>query len=280
MGCRSHGGQRGGGDHRSSELTRGQNLAALRRPTTGGGRDRTTLVRVIGRDQPVVPPSTSWEFPPLDSLTPGEDFIAVGADLEPGTLLGAYARGYFPMPVDRKHIGWFSPDPRAIIRPDDLRVSRSLRRSVRRFTVTVNEAFGQVIAACADPSRPMGWIDQRIRRAYTQLHKLGWAHSVEVWDDGGLAGGLYGVGIGGLFAGESMFHRRTDASKVALVHLVDLLGNEPATIIDVQWLTSHLKSLGATTVTRDQYQRHVADALDQGGPLPRYAPAIQGQPVQ
>lgn len=238
-----------------------------------------TLETVIGRDQPVIPPSTSWEFPPLESLTPGEDFIAVGADLEPGTLLGAYTTGYFPMPVDRKHIGWFSPDPRGIIRPADLRVTRSLRRSVRRYSVTVDTAFDQVIAACADPARPMGWIDQRIRRAYTHLHNLGWAHSIEVWDDDGLAGGLYGIGIGGLFAGESMFHRRTDASKVALVHLVDLLGTGSATIIDVQWSTPHLESLGATTVTRARYQRLIAAALDQGGPLPCYPPAIRERRV-
>ena len=229
---------------------------------------------MIGRDQPVIPPSTPWEFPPLESLTAGEDFVAVGADLEPGTLLGAYIHGYFPMPVDRKHIGWFSPDPRGIIRPGDLRVSRSLRRSVRRYTVSVNQAFDQVISACADPTRPMGWIDQRIRRAYTALHHLGWAHSVEVWDGDGLAGGLYGVGIGGLFAGESMFHRRTDASKVALVHLVDLLGTDSATLIDVQWLTPHLASLGATSVFRSDYRQLVAAAMAQDGPLPGYLPRL------
>ncbi len=251
----------------------------ITRPTPVNGAEHRILVAVIGRDQPVVPPSTPWEFPALDSLAPGEDFVAVGADLEPGTLLGAYTKGYFPMPVDRKHIGWFSPDPRGIIRPADLKVSRSLRRSVRRYSVTVNEAFDQVIHACSDPARPMGWIDQRIRRAYTRLHRLGWAHSVEVWDDVGLAGGLYGIGIGGLFAGESMFHRRTDASKVALVHLVDLLGTGSATMIDVQWSTRHLESLGATTVTRDRYRRLVADALDQGGPLPCYEPTIEEQPI-
>ncbi len=271
MGGRDHGGQRGGRHHRLAELSRRRRGATARdHPAT-----TATIASVIGRDQPVVPPSTSWEFPPLDSLAPGEDFIAVGADLEPGTLLGAYTRGYFPMPIDRKHIGWFSPDPRGIIRPEELRVSRSLRRSCRRFDITVNQAFDDVITACADPARPMGWIDQRIRRAYTQLHRLGWAHSIEVWDTDGLAGGLYGVGIGGLFAGESMFHRRRDASKVALTHLVDLLGTASATIIDVQWLTPHLQSLGATPVTRDHYQRLISDALDQGGPLPGYPPTIQ-----
>ena len=225
---------------------------------------------MLGREQPAVPPSTPWEFPPLHTLTPGEDFIAVGADLEAGTLLSAYTQGYFPMPVDRKHIGWFSPDPRGIIRPKQLCVSRSLRRSMKRYRITVNHAFEQVLNGCADPGRPMGWIDQRIRQAYTQLHHLGWVHSVEAWDEDGLAGGLYGVGIGGLFAGESMFHRRTDASKVALVHLVDLLGQDSATIVDVQWLTPHLESLGATAISRNDYQSLVAAALEQGGPLPSY----------
>lgn len=208
-----------------------------------------------------------WQFPPLHELPPEEDFIAVGADLEPGTVLGAYTQGYFPMPVNRRRIGWFSPDPRGILRPSSLKVSRSLRRSVRRYSVSVNQAFDQVLAACADPSRPSGWIDRRIKRAYTRLHHLGWAHSVEVWDDEGLAGGLYGIGIAGLFAGESMFHRRTDASKVALVHLVHLLGTEPGTIIDVQWLTPHLASLGAEAVSRTDYRLLLTAALDQGSPM-------------
>ena len=228
---------------------------------------------MIGRDQPVVPPGTPWEFPPLDSLPSGEDFIAVGADLEPGTLLSAYAQGFFPMPVDRRNIGWFSPDPRGILWPRNLKISRSLRRSISRFNVTVNERFDQVIAACADPGRPMGWIDHRIRRAYSALHHLGWAHSVEVWEEDAMVGGLYGVGIAGLFAGESMFYRQTDASKVALVHLVDLLGTDSDTMIDVQWRTDHLATLGATEVTRADYQRLLAAALAQDGPLPRYGEA-------
>ncbi len=208
-----------------------------------------------------------WQFPPLHDLPPEEDFIAVGADLEPGTILGAYTQGYFPMPVDRRRIGWFSPDPRGVLRPSSLQMSRSLRRSMRRYSISVNQAFDQILAACSDPGRPNGWIDRRIKRAYTRLHHLGWAHSVEVWDDDGLAGGLYGIGIAGLFAGESMFHRRTDASKVALVHLVELLGTGPATIIDVQWLTPHLASLGAEAVSRNEYRRLLTAALDQGSPM-------------
>lgn len=217
------------------------------------GRQRSTT--------PIQPAVTDWSFPSVSELPPGEDLVATGADLEPGTLLAAYASGYFPMPVNRKRIGWFHPDPRGVIRPDDLRVSRSLRRSTRRYTTTVNEAFDEVIQACADPARPLGWIDGRILRAYTHLHHLGWAHSVEVWDEEGLAGGLYGVSIGGFFAGESMFHRRTDASKVALVALVDILGHHDDPLLDVQWLTPHLESLGATEIDRAGYSAALANAV-------------------
>ncbi|MEM9561703.1 MAG: leucyl/phenylalanyl-tRNA--protein transferase [Actinomycetota bacterium] len=218
-----------------------------------------------GPGSPVVAPEPSrWQFPTLGELPDGDDLIAVGADLEPGTLLAAYASGCFPMPVDRRTIGWFSPDPRGVLWPGRLRVSRSLRRSIRRFEVTVDQAFDEVIAGCADPSRPMGWIDRRIMRAYRRLHHMGWVHSVEVWDDDGLAGGLYGLSMGRLFAGESMFHRRTDASKVALIHLVELVGTESPALIDVQWLTPHLASLGAEECSRGTYHRLVGEALGDG----------------
>jgi leucyl/phenylalanyl-tRNA--protein transferase len=126
------------------------------------------------------PAATQWSFPPVEDLPPDEDLVAVGADLEPGTVLTAYASGYFPMPVNRKTIGWFHPNPRGIIPLDNLHVSRSLRRATRRFSTTVDQAFDEVLTACADPSRPMGWIDDRIMRAYSRLHQMGWAHSVEV----------------------------------------------------------------------------------------------------
>ncbi len=216
--------------------------------------DRTT-------DSPILPPPSRWEFPAPVELPAGEDLIATGADLEPGTLLAAYSAGCFPMPVNRKRIGWFSPDPRGVLRPANLRVTRSLRQSMKRYDVSVNRAFDQVISGCADPSRPMGWIDQRIMKAYTRLHTMGWVHSVEVWDDDGLAGGLYGVAIGGLFAGESMFHRRRDASKVALVHLVDLVGDDPQNLIDIQWLTPHLASLGAEECSRSEYLELATTAI-------------------
>ena len=219
---------------------------------------------------PTEPPATRWVFPhPADA---GEDdIVAVGADLAPGTILAAYRSGMFPMPLDAGHgglLGWWSPDPRAILPLDGLRVSRSLRRSCSRYEIRVDTAFDEVVAACADPGRPHGWISDEMRDAYVRLHHLGWAHSVESWSlaDGSLAGGLYGVAIGGLFAGESMFHRATDASKVALVALVRLLREGGARLLDVQWQTSHLTSLGAVEVSRGDYLRLLAEAL--AAPLP------------
>lgn len=199
--------------------------------------------------------------------------VGVGADLEPGTILAAYRRGLFPMPVRRRVVGWWSPDPRGILPLDELRVTRSLRRSCARYEVRVDTAFDEVIHACADPRRPHGWIDRRISDAYRRLHRLGWAHSVEAWTpEGELAGGLYGVAIGGLFAGESMFHRRTDASKVALVELVRLLRDGGASLLDVQWRTEHLGSLGAVDVSRSEYLDRLAAALE----LP--LPAVWAEP--
>jgi leucyl/phenylalanyl-tRNA--protein transferase len=145
---------------------------------------------------------------------------------------------------------------------DGLKVSRSLRRSCAHFEVRVDEAFDRVIDACADPRRPHGWIDAGISEAYRRLNRLGWAHSVEAWTpEGELVGGLYGVAIGGLFAGESMFHRRTDASKVALVGLVDRLREGGATLLDVQWTTDHLVSLGAVDIPRALYLDLLAEAI-------------------
>lgn len=220
---------------------------------------------------PVEPPPTPWQ---LDAhvTEPGEDLVGVGADLEPGTLLAAYRIGLFPMGVGRDGrppVGWWSPDPRGILPLDRLRVSRSLRRSRARFEVRVDTAFGDVVDACADPDRAGRWITDRVRHAYGRLHELGWAHSVECWHQGRLVGGLYGVAVGGLFAGESMFHRERDASKVALVHLVELLrdaGEADRRLLDVQWRTDHLASLGAVAVPRAEYLRRLGDALDL--PLP------------
>lgn len=209
---------------------------------------------------PVEPPPTLWEFPSPARFHPDDDLVATGADLEPGTLLAAYRQGLFPMPVGggRAPMAWFCPVRRGVLRLGDLHVSRSLAKSARRFEVRVDTACAAVIDACADPRRPSGWIDGRIRKAYLTLHDLGWVHSVEVWRDGRLVGGLYGVAIGGVFAGESMFHHERDASKVALLGLVRLLDDGYERLVDTQWSTPHLASLGVSEVSRAEYLGQLA----------------------
>lgn len=220
---------------------------------------------------PLEPPPTRWAFPADGRPVDGE-VVGVGADLEPGTLLAAYRAGLFPMPADGGAIAWWSPDPRGILPLAGLRVGRSLRKAVNRFEIRVDTAFDEVTGACADPGREGAWITPVIRAAYARLHRLGWAHSVEAWslEDGTLQGGLYGVAIAGLFAGESMFHRATDASKVALVGLVDRMaaaeGIPADRLLDVQWRTDHLASLGVVTVARPEYRRRLRRALEL--PLP------------
>jgi leucyl/phenylalanyl-tRNA--protein transferase len=199
-----------------------------------------------------------------------DDLVGIGADLAPGTLLAAYRRGIFPMPEHgvRPPMHWFSPVDRGIVPLDGLVVSRSLRRSVRGFELRVDTAFEEVVAACSDPRRDSGWITRDIAEAYAELHRLGWAHSVEAWRDGQLAGGLYGVGIGGLFAGESMFHHVRDASKVALVGLVSLLTSDgvDGRLLDVQWVTPHLATLGAVELPRWRYLELLHRALSVPAP--------------
>ena len=221
---------------------------------------------------PIEPPPSSWLLPPADAAD-DEGVVGVGADLEPGTLLAAYRTGLFPMPAPagprrrRTVLAWWSPDPRGVIPLDGLRVSRSLRRSCRRYELRVDTAFGRVVDACADPSRAGRWITPDVRDAYVRLLDLGWAHSIEGWSSGVvLVGGLYGVAVGGLFAGESMFHRATDASKVALVRLVELLREGGAALLDVQWTTPHLRSLGAVDVSRSEYLARLDEAVRR--PLP------------
>jgi leucyl/phenylalanyl-tRNA--protein transferase len=218
---------------------------------------------------PIEPPSTAWDLMPAPDDHPS-DAWAHGADLEPGTLIAGYRSGLFPMREADGDLIWWSPARRAIVPLDRFHVSRSLRRARGRFEVRVDTAFGDVISACADPARPHGWIDEGFIAAYGRLYELGWAHSVEAWDRDGLAGGLYGVAIGGLFAAESMFFRRRDASKVALWALVDLLAQTPDAerrLVDAQWLTPHHSSLGAIDVPRASYRVRLADAL--------LAPAIE-----
>lgn len=216
-------------------------------------------------DGPVEPPPCPWSFPD-PSLADDIGVVGIGGDLAPGTLLQAYRSGLFPMHLDRgRTLAWWSPDPRGVLPLDRLRVSRSLRRSCRRYEVRVDTAFDEVVANCADPARPHGWITHDIRQAYGELHRLGWAHSVEAWDPGDdvLVGGLYGVCVGGLFAGESMFHHRTDTSKVALVALVEILREDGLErLLDVQWTTDHLRSLGAVDLPRNDYIDRLSEALD------------------
>ena len=215
---------------------------------------------------PIEPPVSAWMFPPAHTADE-HGVVGIGADVDSGTLLGAYRTGMFPMPLEPGGpMAWWSPDPRGVLHPGDLSVSRSLRSSCRGYEIRVDTAFEDVLVGCADPSRGQGWIDERIIDAYQQLHTLGWAHSVEAWDDKGLAGGLYGVAIGGLFAGESMFHQRTDASKAALVGLVNILGDGPNRLIDVQWCTEHLAGLGAIEIPRDGYLAVLPDLIGSDGP--------------
>lgn len=168
----------------------------------------------------------------------------------------------------RNVLGWFSPDPRGVLDPARAHESRSLRRSRRAFETRVDTAFGQVVAGCADPSRDGAWIDEDYVRAYRDLHATGHAHSVETWRDGVLVGGLFGVVVGGLFAAESKFHLETDASKAAVLSLAELLreGPGPPGLVDVQWSTPHLATLGVVEVTREHYLRRLGDLVDQPAP--------------
>lgn len=217
---------------------------------------------------PVEPPPSPWVFPPPDDAD--GDVVCLGADLQPGTLLQAYRRGLFPMGLEQAgaDMAWWSPEERGVLPLDGLRVSRSLQQSLKHFEIRVDTAFAQVIAGCADPGREGSWIDGGIAAAYAELHALGWVHSVEAWRDGALAGGLYGVAVGGLFAGESMFTRVRDGSKAALVGLVELLRDEHADgrLLDTQWRTPHLATLGVVEVPRERYLQRLRRALEL--PLP------------
>jgi leucyl/phenylalanyl-tRNA---protein transferase len=210
-----------------------------------------------------VPPS-AWVLPdPADADPDG--VVGIGADLAPSTLVDAYRRGVFPWPHPGIPLPWFSPDPRGILLPDRLHASRSLRRTMRRtgWHTTVDHDFAGVVAACADGRGDDGtWITGSMRRAYLRLHDLGWAHSVEVWDGDDLVGGIYGVQVGGVFTGESMFHRRSDASKVALADLLDRFTGAGGRLVDVQLTTPHLVSLGAVDVARATFLGWLAAARD------------------
>jgi leucyl/phenylalanyl-tRNA--protein transferase len=192
-----------------------------------------------------------------------EGLVGVGGDLNPQRLLEAYRHGIFPFYDDSMPILWWSPDPRAVLELDGLHVSRRLARTIRsgRFNVTVNRAFTDVVEGCARRDSGGVWITHDMAAAYERLHRLGHAHSVEVWHGDVLAGGLYGVAVGGCFAGESMFTRVRDASKVAVVHAVERLRRQGFQLFDVQFLNEHTASLGATEISRAEYLRRLRRAL-------------------
>ncbi|GDX18575.1 leucyl/phenylalanyl-tRNA--protein transferase [Actinomycetes bacterium] len=209
-----------------------------------------------------------WEFPDK-TRWPRHDVVGRGADLEPETLIYAYRHGVFPMVsnesiVTDSDLLWWSPQMRAIIPLDGLKVSRTMRRSAKKFEIRVDTQFENVMRNCAAPHRDNGWITEEFIDAYVKLHHLGWAHSIEVIDESGLlAGGLYGVRINKFFAGESMFHLVRDASKVALMALVETMKSSNMSLLDVQWLTPHLASLGAVAIKRDEYLRRLEVAVTQ-----------------
>ena len=184
-------------------------------------------------------------------------------DLQPDRLLSAYAAGIFPMAMDGDELGWFAPDPRAVIPLDALRITRSLRQVCRKpvFDITLDKSFQAVIAACAQRGEET-WISADIIEAYTELRRLGFAHSVESWYEGELVGGLYGVALRGVFCGESMFHRKTDASKVAMVFLVERLRDRGYQLLDVQFMTDHLRRFGAVEIARSEYEKRLSQALE------------------
>lgn len=212
---------------------------------------------------PVDPGPSRWRLPDPAAAPPGREALAAGGELDAATLLSGYRAGLFPMPQGRRLV-WWSPDPRGVLPLSAFHASRSLRRSGRRFDVSVDQAFDAVVAACADRRRRGRWISSRYLAAYRRLFDLGWAHSVEVWQDGRLAGGVFGIEIGGLFCGESMVSLATDGSKSALRGLVALLaaGQEPGRrVFDVQWSTPHLASLGVVEVPRPAYLAALPGAL-------------------
>lgn len=236
-------------------------MAARRRDDAGRLKDPLDIT-VAPTPAPVRLPACRFRFPD-PARADAEGLVAHGGDLEPSTLVAAYRRGIFPWPYDAASLLWWSPDPRAVLPVDGLHVSRRLARTLRggRFHITVNAAFPAVIDGCA--ARDETWITPALRAAYVRLHALGWTHSVEVWSaDGGLAGGLYGIAVGGLFAAESMFHRERDASKAAVVALVQHARRVGITLVDVQIPSPHLASLGARAIPRRQYLALLAEALE------------------
>lgn len=233
--------------------------------------------RLRARPPQPVPPSV-WLLPDPDQADQ-DGVVGVGADLAPGTLVDAYRRGIFPWPHTGVPLPWFSPDPRGVLALDGVHVSRSLTRTLRRsgWTTTVDRDFAAVVRGCAEDRDDEGtWITPAMARAYRRLHDLGWAHSCEVWQGEELVGGLYGVQVGGVFTGESMFHRVSDASKVALLDLAVRFAEVGGRLLDVQLTTPHLRSLGATDLPRDRFLALLADVRDEVVLLPTDRRAVSG----
>jgi leucyl/phenylalanyl-tRNA---protein transferase len=236
-------------------VTRGSDGGTPERLVPAAGTRLATGARALE------PPPSRYRMPDPRRGDPG-GLLAAGGDLEPGTILAAYRRGIFPWPDRDGQLLWWSPDPRAILPLDGFHESRSLRRKRRGggFRVTIDAAFPAVVEGCAERAEGT-WITGELALAYERLHRLGWARSVEVWRDDELAGGLYGVAIGGFFAAESMFHRVTDASKLALAALVEELRAGGFTLLDVQFRTRHLDSLGVVEIRRSEYLARLDAAL-------------------
>ncbi len=220
--------------------------------------------------------STHPSFPPLASaLVEPNGLLAAGGQLDPEWILTAYRRGIFPWYSEGDPILWWSPDPRMVLRPEAIHIRRSLAKKLRNaeYEVRCDTAFGETVAACAAPRDQDGgtWIVPEMQAAYLALHELGWAHSVETWIDGTLAGGLYGVAIGRVFYGESMFARRTDASKIALAHLARDLERRKFAAIDCQMVTTHLASMGASPMPRSKFELMLAASIDDAATPERWA---------
>ena len=220
-------------------------------------------------------------FPPVErALREPNGLLAAGGELTPEWLLAAYRRGIFPWYSAGEPILWWSPDPRMVLRPDAIRITRSLRRVLRqkRFDVRCDTAFTQVVAACAEPREPGGgtWITPEMRAAYVRMHELGYAHSVESWHEGQLVGGLYGMAVGRTFFGESMFSRVSDSSKVALAHLARHLERLGYAVIDCQMVTSHLATMGASPVPREVFVAGLMGWTREGPPPGRWATNVMG----
>lgn len=213
--------------------------------------------------------TTQIRFPPVE-MADADGLLMLGGSLTTGWLLAAYRRGIFPWPFDDDDtapVAWWSPDPRAVFEPERFRISRRLRSTLRsgKFQITVNADFAGVVAGCAAPRRNSEgtWITKSLAQGFLRLHELGYAHSVEAWFAGRLVGGVYGVAMGAYFSAESMFHRTTDASKVALAHLMQRLGERGYTLVDIQQRTSHTTGLGATEIRRHVFLQRLKHALAQ-----------------